>query len=117
MERFCLECKTLLNGRADKKFCDDHCRSSFNHHLRADEFTFVNRVNQILKNNRRILKSHYQFTKNNVKREYLSIKGFDFNYYTCSHLAEKGKTYFFCYEYGYSVLENDELLLAKKEEK
>ena len=117
MERFCLECNTPLKGRADKKFCDDQCRSSYNRRLKADEFSFVNLVNQILKKNRRILKGQNLSTKNNVKREDLLIKGFDFNYYTYCFKASQGENYFFCYEYGYAIQENQELLLVKREEK
>lgn len=117
MERFCLECNTLLKGRADKKFCDDQCRSNYNHRLKADDLSYVNLVNQILKKNRRILKAQNPFSKIKVRRDLLLSKGFDFNYNTDSYITKKGNVYFFCYEYGYLALENEELLLVKKQER
>ena len=30
MEKNCLECGTRIIGRADKKFCNDSCRNSYN---------------------------------------------------------------------------------------
>ena len=29
-EKRCLECGDVIKGRADKKFCDDQCRSNYN---------------------------------------------------------------------------------------
>ncbi|RYG21667.1 MAG: hypothetical protein EOO07_02015 [Chitinophagaceae bacterium] len=115
MERFCLECNSLVQGRADKKFCDDHCRSSFNHRIKVEDLGFVNSVNQILKKNRTILKNQHASTASSVKREQLLIKGFDFNHYTYSYMAKDGGTYFFCYEYGYLLRGNGELIFAKRE--
>jgi len=30
--RKCLHCNHIIRGRADKKFCDDSCRSAYNNH-------------------------------------------------------------------------------------
>lgn len=117
MERFCLECTTLLKGRADKKFCDDQCRSNHNHRLKLKDHSFMNSVNQILKRNRNILKTTHPSSKIKVKKDTLLGKGFDFNFHTSIFTTKKGSTYFFCYEYGYITLENEDVLLVKKEEK
>lgn len=117
MERFCLDCKTLLKGRADKKFCDDQCRSNYYNRVYADDLSFVNVVNQILRRNRSILKAQNPHGKIRVKQKSLLHKGFDFNFHTYSYITKSGNTYFFCYEYGYLLLDNEEVLLVKREER
>ncbi|SFH20505.1 hypothetical protein [Pedobacter insulae] len=117
MERFCLDCNSLLQGRADKKFCDDQCRSSHHHRLNARDHGFVNQVNQILKKNRSILKETIPNGKIRVNRDKLLIKGFNFNFRTHTYLNKRGDTYFFCYEFGYLILKDNELLVVKQEEK
>lgn len=57
MERFCLDCQALLKGRADKKFCDDQCRSNYNNRLKTVNNQFLNAVNKILKKNRDVLEA------------------------------------------------------------
>lgn len=115
MDRFCLECNILLKGRTDKKFCDDQCRSNYNHRLKVNDHSFINSVNQILKKNRKILKTQNPSIK--VKRDALLSKGFDFNFHTHTYVTKKENVYIFCYEYGYMALENEELLLVKREAK
>lgn len=114
MDRFCLDCKALLRGRADKKFCDDQCRSNYYNRIYADDLSFVNVVNQILKRNRAILKTQIPNGKTRVKRNILLQKGFDFSFHTYSYTTKTGNIYFFCYEYGYLLLENEEVLLVKE---
>ena len=114
MERFCLECNTLIKGRADKKFCDDQCRSNHNHRLKVADHRFINSINQILKKNRRILEAKNPSEKIKIKRDVLLSKGFDFNFHTDTYTTKNGNIYFFCYEYGYMVLENEEILLVKR---
>jgi hypothetical protein len=117
MERLCLDCNAVVNGRADKKFCDDQCRTNYNNHLRTEDNSFLNEVNRVLKKNRDILKSKNPEGKTKIKREILLRKGFDFNYHTHTYATQKGTTYIFCYEQGYLTLENDEVLLVKREER
>ena len=117
MERFCLDCNDVLKGRADKKFCDDQCRSNYNNRLKADDLSFLKEVNQILKKNRSILKAKNPEGKTKIKKEALIRKGFDFNFHTHTYATQKGNTYIFCYEYGYLLLDHEEVLLVKREEK
>ena len=49
MEKECLECGTKLMGRADKKFCNDQCRNSYNNNINKDANEYVRRVNVILR--------------------------------------------------------------------
>lgn len=115
MERFCLDCNAPIKGRADKKFCDDQCRSNYNNHLRADDYSFLKQVNQTLKKNREILKAKKADGTVKTSREMLLNSGFDFSYHTHAHTTTNGSTYFFCYEYGYLSLENNEILLVKRQ--
>lgn len=36
-EKTCLECGEKIIGRADKKFCSDQCRISYNNRVRGDD--------------------------------------------------------------------------------
>ena len=115
-ERLCLDCGTTLHGRADKKFCNDLCRNNYNNQLNSSSYNLVRNINNILRRNRRILEELNPGGKTKTTRKKLSAKGFDFEYHTRSYQTQNGKTYHFCYEYGYLPLDNDEFLLVKREE-
>lgn len=106
MKKKCLECKDEFNGRADKRFCSDQCRSAYNNRLNSDANNFMRNVNNILRKNRRILVELNPKGKNKVHRDKLLEKGFKFSYFTNIYQTKAGKTYRFCYEQGYLPLEN-----------
>ncbi|MCU0334487.1 MAG: hypothetical protein MUF62_05470 [Chitinophagaceae bacterium] len=54
-QKQCLSCSKPLKGRADKKFCDDYCRTQYNNQLKAEDSAVMKRVNAILRSNRRLL--------------------------------------------------------------
>jgi len=116
MERLCLECKSKLAGRIDKKFCDDACRSSFNKNRELNKLSYVRNVNSILKRNRKILESLNPDGKAKVSMKTLQRKGFDFNYFTNIYKTSKGSQYHFCYEQGYLLLPFDSVLLVKRKD-
>ena len=115
-EKKCLECDTVLHGRTDKKFCDDLCRNSYNNKLNSGSYNLIRNINNILKRNRRILEELNPGGKTKTVRKKLVAKGFDFEYHTRSYQTQNGKTYYFCYEYGYLQLDGEEFLLVKRED-
>jgi hypothetical protein len=115
-ERFCLDCGEVLHGRADKKFCNDQCRNNYNNQLNSSSYNLVRNINNILRRNRRILEELNPTGKTKTTNKKLAAKGFDFEYHTRTYQTQNGKTYHFCYEYGYLPLDGDEVLLVKRED-
>lgn len=114
MKRLCITCQEPIQGRKDKKFCDDACRSNFHYLHQNTDQEFIKQVNQILKNNRKILQR--TLNRVNTNKELLSSLGYDFNYFTHSNLNESGQKQFFCYEYGYIELNHKQIQVIKKKE-
>jgi len=115
-EKVCLECGGKIMGRADKKFCSDQCRVSFNNKLNRDETAYMNNVTNILRKNRRILLELNPTGKAKVNRDKLNEKGFDFTYFTSQYVTKDRATYHFCYEQGYLAMDKNWYLLVVKKE-
>lgn len=115
-QRTCLACNKALHGRADKKFCDDYCRSAYNNRLMADEIVLMKRINGILKKNRRLLLQQIPAGEEMGKcsRKKLLEAGYDFTYFTHQYTNKKGNVYGFVYEYGYLPIEGDWVLIVKR---
>ena len=114
-ERLCLDCNQPIHGRADKKFCDDQCRSNYNNQLNSDSHNLVRNINNILRRNRRILQQLNPTGKTKTSRKKMNTLGFNFNYFTGIYQTKAGTTYNFCYDYGYLVLSEEEVLIVKRE--
>lgn len=98
----CLACKKELQGRSDKRFCDVHCKSSYYYRKSLEEPPrFYNRVDNQLKQNRRILKSFNKAGKATVRAEIILELGFNPNYFTHFWKNSKNDVYLFVYEYGF----------------
>jgi hypothetical protein len=98
----CLACKKVLRGRSDKRFCDVHCKSSYHYRKALEEAPrFYNRVDNQLKQNRRILKSFNKAGKATVRAATVLKLGFNPNFFTHYWKNNKGDIYFFIYEYGF----------------
>ncbi len=114
-QRLCLECQQPLIGRADKKFCDDQCRSAFNNRLNADKSQLIRQINSVLKRNRQVLIELCPSGKSRVKKEKLIARGFDLQYHTHTYQTKEGAVYSFCYDYGWLALENEFILIVKND--
>jgi ubiquinone/menaquinone biosynthesis C-methylase UbiE len=112
MDRICLFCKKAISGRSDKKFCDHYCRNGFNNSVVSDFEKLIKETNRILRKNRTILKTASPHGKTTVRKEYLDIAGFNFEYFTFIFAAKNGSNYRFCYDYGYLALDNERILIV-----
>ena len=114
-EMECLECGEKIVGRADKKFCDDACRNSFNNKQNSDSTNLMRNINNKLRKNFRILSSINKDGKTKTTKTKLTSKGFDFDYLTQIVVYKNGAEYRFVYNQGYKFLEEDWVLLVRKE--
>lgn len=117
-EKRCLACDKPLKGRSDKKFCDDYCRSAYNNELKSVINNQMRNINNALGKNRRILEELLPENEETAKttKEKLVQKGFLFKYVTHLYTTKSGKTYHYCYDYGYLPLDNDWYLIVRKKE-
>lgn len=111
----CLECNEPMVGRSDKKFCSDYCRNAYNNRQNSDSNNLVRNINNTLRKNRRILEKLNPNEKTKTSRDTMLSLGFNFNYHTHLYTTKTGSSYLFCYEYGYLMLENDEVLIVKRD--
>ena len=116
----CLSCGKTLKGRFDKKFCDDYCRNNYNNQqkTRGSQSSYVRNINNTLLKNRKILEGILPGTEETAKasKDKLQRLGFHFKYITHLYTTKTGKTYFYCYDYGYLPLEHDWYLIVKIKE-
>lgn len=116
-KKACLSCGEMIKGRSDKKFCSDLCRNSHNNELNSDANSYVRTINNSLRKNRRILATALgENEKMKVSRDKLVTKGFSFGYYTNTYHTKTGNTYYFCYEYGYLLLDGDYVAIVLRKE-
>src|SRR5687767_1213396 len=115
-EKICPECLEPLGaGRPDRRFCSVECRISYHNKQKVYENGEINKINNILKHNRRTLKTLLGVESEKIiSREKLLKKGFEFDYYT-HHRESKIKryTYTFCFDYGYRPVEKDSYKVVK----
>jgi len=116
-KRECIACGKVVQGRSDKKFCNDYCRNAYNNSLKSVNSPIVRNINNALLKNRRtldLLLSGEEMRK--LPKEKLLEQGFQFKFITHTYTNKKGDTYFFCYDYGYLPLEKNWYLLVRRKE-
>ena len=116
--RKCLSCGNLLQGRVDKKYCDDYCRNTYNNQQKAISNNLIRNINNALKKNRDVLQRLLPENGETIKtsRENLLKLGFQFKYITHTYTTKTGNVYGYCYEYGYLELENDWILIVRNKD-
>ena len=114
--KLCKECDRPIYGRADKKFCSDACRSTFNNRLKAEQINYVRKINGVLRRNRSILERLNPGGKSKTHRDILAREGFNFSYFTNTYRTRTGDEYRFCYDLGYLEIGNSYFLLVRRED-
>jgi hypothetical protein len=112
----CLACERPIKGRTDKKFCDDSCRNNYNNRLNSDATPLMRNINNILRKNRRILEellAHLDKKTFVIDRHKLVEKGFQFEYFTEHYTTKENEQYYYCYDYGYRIIENEKVMAVK----
>jgi len=121
MKRICPVCHTEFDGRADKKFCCDQCRNTYNNQLKQEDNNLTYKTNRLLKKNRQILADMYQKIdkpdkeRHSVLKEKMVKDGFKFDYMTNIYRTKTDKIYYYCYDYGYYT-DNDFVVIVRKKE-
>lgn len=115
MSKNCLECNDKIIGREDKKFCSDGCRNAYNNKMNKDQNNLMRNVNNKLRKNYRILCDLNTEDKGRTTRTKLLSKGFDMEFFTSILQTKTGNTYYFLYDQGYRLLEDEFIMLVKKE--
>jgi hypothetical protein len=117
-KRLCLHCGRPIQGRMDKKFCDDSCRNTFNNQQHAVSTNLIRNINHALRKNRNILETLIPAGDDLAKttRDKLTRAGFNFKFFTHVYQNKKGNLYHYCYDFGYLELEGDWFLVVKGRE-
>jgi predicted nucleic acid-binding Zn ribbon protein len=116
MDKKCLECGESIHGRSDKKFCSDQCRNAYNNKLKSiNGMAFIRKVNNILLRNRNILETLNPEGKTSIHKSKLRQTGFRDEYITHMYTTRSGRVYYFCYDQGYSPVENDYYVLVRRD--
>jgi len=114
-KRFCAQCGEEMFGRIDKMFCSAKCRNTYNNRQNKDATNLVRNINNRLRKNYRILQELNPDKENRVERKLLKKKGFDFEFFTSVFQAKTGNDYYFVYDQGFLSLDDDVILLLKKD--
>jgi predicted nucleic acid-binding Zn ribbon protein len=111
----CLECGDKIIGREDKKFCSDACRNAYNNKMNKDTNNLMRNINNRLRKNYRILQEINPDGKIKTSKSKLLSKGFSFDWFTNIVQTKTGNTYFFIYDQGYMLLEQEFVIVVKKD--
>lgn len=111
----CLMCSKELDGRLNKIFCTDLCRAKYHNRKKSTDERGVRAVNKILLKNRETLKNIGIGGNQKLKKEVLLMKGFNFDFFTQTR-DQNGRTYKFCYEWGYRIIAFDEVEIIQLDE-
>jgi predicted nucleic acid-binding Zn ribbon protein len=109
--RNCEECGTIIKGRSDKRFCDDHCRSAYNYRSARKENQELQRVHKQLKRNRKILKLFWDAGQREVLVQLLKLNGFEFDYITRIKHGVRDQIIYSCYEFSYYFIDERKVKL------
>jgi len=107
-KRQCLVCKTEIQGRSDKIFCDVYCKSNYQYQqIKSDNASLHHKITKQLRLNRKILKDHNKAGKATVRVTELIELGFNPRIFTHYWKNPNKKTYLFVYEYGFLKITNN----------
>lgn len=104
-KRTCLLCHNPLEGRSDKKFCDDYCRNIHYHQNLGAGDLKIKRIHDVLRKNRKILMECRKLTAEGqtLPFESLQQRGYQFKYLTHMEGVGEGQPTYCCFDMGYII--------------
>ena len=103
MERTCIRCGKPYEGRSDKKFCCDDCRTDYHNQIRRERDRGFRMVNRILASNWRILTAQLREGRTRIPVAELAGQNFNFEVYTNSRGLLPGLRTYWCYNCAYRI--------------
>ena len=105
MEKKCPNCQEPIEGRIDKIFCNNYCKSNYHYEVRKNKAaTTFSKIDDQLRLNRKLLKHFNQAGKSTIRKEKLMEAGFNPKFFTHYWKNQRGQVYFFCYDVGFLEL-------------
>jgi len=101
--QICRHCGKPMQGRRDKKYCDDSCRSLHHSPINSPNYNLMRNTHTILRKNRRILClacSHFG-SSSEVQVAWMLDRGFSFQYCTQLIHQDNHEEQFICYDFAY----------------
>jgi hypothetical protein len=119
-EKACLNCGLPVGqGRKDKKYCTDACKTEYNNRLKEQKQEviiiphYIAEINKIILNNWKVLHDclgKQGYCKMRVRD--LIGRGYNFKYHTAERVNDQDdKVYHFCYDVGYKVVADGEKVI------
>ena len=99
--RFCLNCGLPVYGRADKKYCDDHCRNDFHNNRAVHNARLTRLTHKKLRRNYEILSGVMQAGVSEIPKDEFLVYGFQIKSVTESELREDGTMIYGIYDIHY----------------
>lgn len=104
----CVLCGKALLGRADKKYCGEYCRNTYNNKLNKQSNMAMRSAQHILSKNRKILREIVGESKvAKIHPSVLIDKGYHFDYLTCIRKYNGGEEHKYCFEFTIREISTD----------
>lgn len=110
--RQCPTCGSRFNGRSDKRYCSEQCRTSFNLQRRKRTEAPLTAVLATLRRNRSILKDLCPQKKTWVSRDRLEALKFNPTVFSSIYRNNRNQSYYFCGDYGFLPMHREGIDVA-----
>ncbi|MCC6816416.1 MAG: hypothetical protein IT267_08400 [Saprospiraceae bacterium] len=113
---YCLNCKSKVHGRSDKRFCSLVCKNNYNYLQRSKTKSEVQYIDQILHRNHIILSTLMgDLTKVQLERLILVRAKFNFQYFTSIYKNKENKIYYLVYNFAWMEFSDQHVLIVKRD--
>ncbi len=113
----CQYCGKMFRGRTDKKYCSSSCKNAFHQHNPHPARAYLKTIERSLRQNHAVL-AQLPWEKErilNFSKIELLAKGFDFRLCTGVFTSNKGRQFFYVYDFAWIENENETISILRKQ--